>query len=49
MRLIPGRVSANVIPGRAGTDEDVHLYLNAGIAIHAAERDSVNPTVMGAA
>lgn len=46
MTLKPGSVAANVIPRRSGTDENVHLHLDAGIAIYATERDSVNLAVM---
>ena len=43
---ILGSVAANDVPTRSGIHKDVHLYLNAGIAIDAPERYAMNlPTV----
>jgi hypothetical protein len=41
--------TTNVVPGGARTYKNVHRYFNPWIAIHTAERHSVNLTAMGSA
>jgi len=36
------RGPSDVIPGRLGSDENVHLDRDAGIAVDASQRDAVN-------
>ena len=48
MSLILRGCSANMIPWRTGSDEDMHFYLNPWIAVDATECDAVDLAVMTA-
>ena len=43
------RIATNVIPRGPGPNEDMHTDLDAGIAIHAAQRNAMDLAVVGAA
>ena len=43
------RGPSDVIPGRLGSDEDVHLDFDAGVAVDASQRHAVNLSLVRAA